>query len=210
MESLTLFVFPLPLPMQLSGIVLDRPKSQIFTWQFLLMRMFDGFISRWTTLAECRYFRAHKLLYKIVLRWSWENPDFWPIYIRAFMSVSMCSIIINMFFISVLISSCGISKSMSSGIKQQKELLPLLLDNSCIPFIIYISRTTLTQLYSCSEKSDISLMATSLPETQHIALTTWPKLPWPTFSIRVYPASMTVIHRLLSLNDSNLLMLASY
>ena len=60
--SLTLLVFPLPYPMELSGSDRERPKSQILTWQFSLTRMFDGLISRWTMLAECRNFIACRLL----------------------------------------------------------------------------------------------------------------------------------------------------
>jgi hypothetical protein len=37
---------------------LARPKSAIFTWPFLLSRMFSGLMSRWTTPSSCANCRA--------------------------------------------------------------------------------------------------------------------------------------------------------
>ena len=73
MLSRILLELPEPLPMQLCGNVLERPKSQILMLQSSSIRMFAGFISRWMMLAECINFIAHKMLYEISIMCSWEK-----------------------------------------------------------------------------------------------------------------------------------------
>jgi len=79
-DSRILREFPLPEPMQLSGRVRESPKSQTLIWQSLLMRMFEGLMSRWSTLAECRYLNAQSKLYRMSLTCSsvnlLERPSF--------------------------------------------------------------------------------------------------------------------------------------
>jgi hypothetical protein len=48
------------------GTVLERPKSQSFTWQSRSIRMFAGLRSLCMTLALCKKLIAHKVLYIIV------------------------------------------------------------------------------------------------------------------------------------------------
>ena len=63
--SRILLEFPEPLPMQLLGKVLERPKSQSLMLQSSSIRMFAGFRSRCKTLEECKKRRAQSILYKI-------------------------------------------------------------------------------------------------------------------------------------------------
>ena len=70
---LSLLVLPDPEPVALSGRLLDSPKSQIFIWQSWLMRIFEGFKSLWIMFEEQICFMAHKILYSMVLTWSYES-----------------------------------------------------------------------------------------------------------------------------------------
>ena len=81
-------MLPLPFPKQHSGRVLDIPKSQILTYESLLIKMLLGFMSLWTTLAECKYFRAQRVLYIIIIRCSSVYPLFGPSLMSALRSVS--------------------------------------------------------------------------------------------------------------------------
>jgi len=55
MLSRILLLLPLPLPTQLSGRDLDKPKSQSLILQVESIRMFAGFKSLWMMFALCRY-----------------------------------------------------------------------------------------------------------------------------------------------------------
>lgn len=49
---------------------LTNPKSHSFMLQFELMRIFEGFRSRWIILPECRYFRAFANWYMMNFMWT--------------------------------------------------------------------------------------------------------------------------------------------
>jgi hypothetical protein len=61
-ESLTRFELPLPEPIQLLGNVLASPKSQILTLKSLSITMFEGLMSLWIILTECRNLTAQTQL----------------------------------------------------------------------------------------------------------------------------------------------------
>ena len=57
-------------PLKVSGRVLDMPKSQMNTLQWLSMSILAGLMSRWITLALWMYLRALKALYSITFTCS--------------------------------------------------------------------------------------------------------------------------------------------
>ena len=94
-ESRIRLVLPPPLPMWQSGIVLEIPKSQIFTSHLELTRMLPGLMSLWSTFAECINLTAHRRLYMIKVRWSFVRPLSGPRAMRSAKSDSMYSITKN-------------------------------------------------------------------------------------------------------------------
>lgn len=66
MLSLILFVLPLPSPKQVSGNVLESPKSQILMLQKWSTKIFSGLISLWITFAELKKLAAQSTLYIMV------------------------------------------------------------------------------------------------------------------------------------------------
>ena len=93
--SLILFVWPLDLPIMLYGCDLDIPKSPILTSQFLLMKIFAGFMSLWMTFDLWRNCNAQRRLYVIVLICSPVSLILLPHWINCFKSVSKYSITRN-------------------------------------------------------------------------------------------------------------------
>mmetsp|Transcript_13136 Transcript_13136/g.22200 ORF Transcript_13136/g.22200 Transcript_13136/m.22200 type:complete len:236 (-) Transcript_13136:217-924(-) len=166
---------PLPEPMQLSGRVRERPKSQTLIWQSLLIRMLEGLMSLCSTLAECRYLNAHSRLYRISFTCSSVSLLDRPSFSNCLKSLCSCSITMKMFLRLVSSSSTGTMMSSNSGTKQQIPFLAVW----CSPRMIWISRITLTQSYSYWEKFWMSLRATDRWETLHLPSTTSPKLPCP-------------------------------
>ena len=55
---------------------LARPKSQIFTSHYLVRRRFEGFKSRWITLAECMQAKPLSIWTTKYLIWSRESSCF--------------------------------------------------------------------------------------------------------------------------------------
>ena len=141
-ESLTLLVLPLPDPSRLSGKVLEIPKSQIFTWQSAFIKIFAGLRSRWITLAEWIYLRAHKRLYRINLICSSEILTFGASFKSSLRSVSSFSITMKSVWEASAFSYESVMIiSKIFGTKQQCSFL----DVDWIYFIIWISLTSLTQ-----------------------------------------------------------------
>ena len=58
---------------RVSGMGLERPKSQSFIWQSMSTRMLAGFISRCIRLALCRKLMEQRVLYRMVIAWSSVN-----------------------------------------------------------------------------------------------------------------------------------------
>ena len=67
-SSRVLVVFRPYYPLQLSGKVLDSPKSHSFMLQEGLRRMFAGFRSLWSTFASWMNAIAQRVLYTILIK----------------------------------------------------------------------------------------------------------------------------------------------
>ena len=126
---------------RLSGRDLASPKSQNFTWQKRLMRMFAGFKSLWMTLAEARNLPAHSMLYRTVLTCYYPKDRLAPHFMNCLRSDSSLSRTRKTSFRFDGLESWGVMMSRSYGKKQ----LFLFLETSSRPLIIWISRINLQQ-----------------------------------------------------------------
>ena len=161
MLSLSLLELPEPLPTQLSGMVLDSPKSHILMLQSSSTSMLDVLMSRCMMLAEWRNFRAQVMLYK--MREMWFGVRHLELWLRTFFrSWPKHSITINKLSLPSKVQECmSISSTKKGDIEESFR-------RSCISLIV------LTQLYSFSSTCSINFIATSRPVLRQLALTTWP------------------------------------
>ena len=136
-ESLTRFEFPLPWPTQLLGSVLASPKSQILTLNSLSISIFEGLMSLWIILAECRNFIAETQLKNMSSDWTLVKSlkfreEFPPM--KLLRSVSKYSITMK-----------TPNYWLSGALKISSILVVKLFPGICERFCrIYISLTTLT------------------------------------------------------------------